>query len=75
MVLCLRFFSPTSSAGIYGLGIVIGVGLAALRTPLSAQLSANYRDDTEAAFAGEFIYQAICPLLVTLRGGSIERQD
>ena len=110
MVLCLRFFPPSSSVGIYGLGMVIGVGLAALRTPvrkrsfgpllirihvdreymlkstidreymlrrkislprqardrhretsnrarcltalqLSAQLSANYRDDTEAAFA------------------------
>ena len=31
--------------------MLIGVGMAALRTPLSAQLSANYNDDIEVAAA------------------------
>ena len=44
---------------IYILGIIIGVGLASLRTPLSAQLSANYRDDTEAAFAASEMFSNV----------------
>jgi hypothetical protein len=42
-----------------GLGMVIAVGLASLRTPLSAQLSANYRDDTEAAFAASEMFSNV----------------
>jgi len=59
MIVCLRWAPPTSSVGIYILGIIIGVGLASLRTPLSAQLSANYRDDTEAAFAASEMFSNV----------------
>ena len=43
----LKYSPPTSTFGIYSLAIVIGLGAAAIRTPLSAQLSANFLDNTE----------------------------
>jgi MFS family permease len=51
MFVVLKYYPPTTALTIYGLAVVIGLGLSALRTPLSAQLSANYLDQTEAAFA------------------------
>jgi len=45
----LKYSPPTSTFGIYSLAIVIGLGAAAIRTPLSAQLSANFLDNTECA--------------------------
>jgi|EP01047_Picozoa_sp_COSAG01_P057112 MFS family permease len=42
---------PTGALAIYALAVTIGVGMQSLRTPLAAQMSANYRDDIEAAFA------------------------
>ena len=47
----LKWQQPTSALAVYVLAVVIGAGLQSLRTPLAAQMSANYCDDIEAAFA------------------------
>ena len=59
----LKYSPPTSTFGIYSLAIVIGLGAAAIRTPLSAQLSANFLDNTECA-PPQRILPTIVPLLV-----------
>jgi len=50
---------------------VIGLGLAALRTPLSAQLSANYLDQTEAAFAASEMCSTVAAALGFLFANSL----
>ena len=55
----------------YGLAVVIGLGLAALRTPLSAQLSANYLDQTEAAFAASEMCSTVAAALGFLFANSL----
>lgn len=67
----LRFHPPTGSLGIYNLGVLIGIGMAALRTPLSAQLSASYNDDIEAAFAASEMYSNIAASAGFLFAGSM----
>jgi hypothetical protein len=47
----LKWQPPADSFAVYALAVTIGTGLQSLRTPLAAQMSANYRDDIEAAFA------------------------
>ena len=51
--------------------MVIGLGLAALRTPLSAQLSANYLDQTEAAFAASEMCSTVAAALGFLFANSV----
>jgi MFS family permease len=63
MFVVLKYYPPTTALTIYGLAIVIGLGLAALRTPLSAQLSANYLDQTEAAFAASEMCSTVAAAL------------
>lgn len=60
-----------SPACSYGLAVVIGLGLAALRTPLSAQLSANYLDQTEAAFAASEMCSTVAAALGFLFANSL----
>ena len=51
--------------------MLIGIGMAALRTPLSAQLSANYNDDIEAAFAASEMYSNVAASGGFLFAGSL----
>ena len=71
MFVVLKYYPPTTAVTIYGLAIVIGLGLAALRTPLSAQLSANYLDQTEAAFAASEMCSTVAAALGFLFANSI----
>lgn len=49
MLWVLKYRAPTDTFTIYALAIIIGTGIQTLRTPLAAQMSANYRDDIVSA--------------------------
>jgi predicted MFS family arabinose efflux permease len=75
MLWVLKYQAPTSAAAIYALAVTIGTGMQTLRTPLAAQMSANYRDDIEAALAATEMVCSVVGAVGYLLATAISEDD
>eukprot|EP01051_Picozoa_sp_SAG22_P011182 SAG22_NODE_1056_length_5777_cov_137.240402_5_plen_442_part_00 len=71
----LKYRAPTDATAIYALAVTIGTGMQTLRTPLAAQMSANYRDDIEAAFAATEMVCSVVGAVGYLLAAAISEDD